>query len=128
MTTKTVDKQQLLHYVSEIVVLFGLVFWFQRKVAVLNNHIDDLEQRMDEQDEIIRKHDNIIQKMLKSQTLAPVQAIAPNALANTRPPTPVSTPVSPTVYTPEPEPVRPTLTEQSSVLDEEIKTELAELQ
>ena len=57
------NKQQLVHIASEVVVAIGLVFYFSQKNKKLMSHIEDLAQRLEEQEDIIQKHDQMIQRL-----------------------------------------------------------------
>ena len=60
------ENKQMLHIISEIIVLIGLTFYFNQKNKKLLNHIEDLAQRLEEQEELIQKHENIIIKLVSS--------------------------------------------------------------
>lgn len=59
------NKQQMFHVASEIVVLVGITFYFNQKNKKLMGHIEDLSQRVEEQEDIIQKHEQIIRKLLE---------------------------------------------------------------
>ena len=56
------NKQQLVHIVSEVVVLLGITFYFSQQNKKLMGHIEDLAQQVEEQNDIIIAQE----KMLKS--------------------------------------------------------------
>jgi hypothetical protein len=62
--SKLVENKQLIHIVSEVVVLFGLTYYFSQKNKKLLEHIEDLAQRVEDQEDIIQKHDKIIQQLM----------------------------------------------------------------
>jgi hypothetical protein len=70
MTKLFENKQQILHIVTEVIALIALTFYFSQKNKKMMSHIEDLSQRLEEQEEIIQKHDKIIEKLqaqLKAQ-------------------------------------------------------------
>ena len=56
----------MVHIVSEVIVLIGLTFYFNQKNKKLMNHIEDLAQRIEEQEDLLQKHENIIKKLVAS--------------------------------------------------------------
>jgi hypothetical protein len=60
------NKQQMIHIASEIIVLIGLTFYFNQKNKKLLGHIEDLAQRIEEQEDILQKHEQMLQKLLGS--------------------------------------------------------------
>jgi hypothetical protein len=64
--SQILENKQMIHIVSEVVVLIGLTFYFNQKNKKLLNHIEDLAQRIEEQEDLIQKHENIIKKLVSS--------------------------------------------------------------
>jgi len=62
--SKLFDNKQLVHIGSEIVVLLGLTFYFSSKNKKLSGHIDELAQRLEEQEDHIQKLESTIQQQL----------------------------------------------------------------
>ncbi len=58
------NKYQIIHIVSEVVVLAGLFFYINTKNKKLINRINELTQRLEEQEDIIQKHENMILKLI----------------------------------------------------------------
>ena len=58
------NKQLMIHVVSEVVVLVGITFYFNQKNKTLLAHIEELAQRVEEQEDLLQKHDQIIQKII----------------------------------------------------------------
>ena len=58
------ENKQMIHIVSEIVVLVGLTFYFNQKNRKLMSHIEDLAQKIEEQEDLLQKHEEIIKKMV----------------------------------------------------------------
>ena len=54
----------MIHVVSEVVVLVGLTFYFNQKNKKLVAHIEDLAQRVEEQEDLLQKHDQIIKQIV----------------------------------------------------------------
>lgn len=54
----------MIHIASEIVVVIGLTFYFNQKNKKLMSHIEDLSQRIEEQEDILQKHEKVIRKLL----------------------------------------------------------------
>ena len=69
------NKQQMVHIASEIVVLFGLTFYFNQKNKKLMSHIEDLAQKVEEQDDLLQKHEQVIKKMIDFINQNPPQPV-----------------------------------------------------
>ena len=54
----------MIHIASEIVVIIGLTFYFNQKNKKLMSHIEDLSQRIEEQEDLLQKHEQVIRKMV----------------------------------------------------------------
>ena len=61
--TKLLDNKQIIHIVSEIVIILGITFYFSQKNKKMMNHINDLTQRIEEQEDILQKHEQMIAKL-----------------------------------------------------------------
>jgi uncharacterized coiled-coil protein SlyX len=57
------DNKQLVHIASEVVILLGVVFYFSSKNKKLLSHIEELSQRVEEQEDSIQKLNETVQKM-----------------------------------------------------------------
>ena len=64
--SQILENKQMVHIVSEVIVLIGLTFYFNQKNKKLLNHIEDLAQRIEEQEDLLQKHENIIKKLVAS--------------------------------------------------------------
>ena len=64
--SQILENKQMIHIVSEVVVLIGLTFYFNQKNKKLLNHIEDLAQRIEEQEDLLQKHETIIKKLVSS--------------------------------------------------------------
>jgi len=60
------ENKQMIHIASEIVVVIGLTFYFNQKNKKLMGHIQDLSQRIEEQEDLLQKHAEIIKKLSES--------------------------------------------------------------
>ena len=63
--TSFIENKQLIHVATEIVVGLSVTFYFNQQNKKLKSYIDVLSQRIEEQEEEIQKHSEIIEKLLK---------------------------------------------------------------
>lgn len=63
--TSFIENKQLIHVATEIVVGLSVTFYFNQQNKKLKSYIDDLFQRIEQQEEEIQKHTEIIEKLLK---------------------------------------------------------------
>jgi hypothetical protein len=64
--SKLLQNPQIIHIISEAVVIIGITFYFSQKTKKLMNHINDLTQRLEDQEDIIQKHEQLILKLMNS--------------------------------------------------------------
>jgi hypothetical protein len=57
------NKTTLIHIASEIIVIIGISFYFSQKNKKLMGHINDLIQRIEDQEDIIQKHEQLINNL-----------------------------------------------------------------
>ena len=57
------ENKQMIHIASEIIVLGGLIYYFNQKNKKLLSHIQDLSHKIEQQEVILQKHEEIIRKM-----------------------------------------------------------------
>jgi Txe/YoeB family toxin of Txe-Axe toxin-antitoxin module len=57
------EKPQIIHIIAEAVVFIGITLYFTQKNKKLMNHINDLMQRLEDQEDIIQKHEQMIVKL-----------------------------------------------------------------
>ena len=57
------ENKQLVHIISEVIVLIGLTFYFSSKNKKLMGHIEELAQRLEEQEDHIQKLENSVQQL-----------------------------------------------------------------
>lgn len=130
--SQILENKQMIHIVSEVVVLIGLTFYFNQKNKKLLNHIEDLAQRIEEQEDLIQKHENIIKKLVSSINELHAnnlpQALPKNVMKKPVPNTPLpktSPKVSPKVSSPTSLPPQPSQMEmptQSSQMKMSMET------
>ena len=58
--------KQVLHAVAEVIILSGLVYYFNQQNKKIFLHIENLSQRVEEQEDIIQKHEIVIKKLSES--------------------------------------------------------------
>jgi hypothetical protein len=63
--SKILDNKQIVHIAAEVVVLLGITFFFSQKNKKIMNHINDLSQRIEDQEDIIQKYEQIISNLSK---------------------------------------------------------------
>ena len=74
------QNKQIAHVATEIVVLLGITFYFSSKNKKLLEHIEDLSQRLEDQEDSIQKHDQIIKQLVQivnNRNVQPQQHRAP---------------------------------------------------
>ena len=59
----TENKQLMIHIASEVVVLVGITFYFNQKNKKLTAHLEDLVQRVEEQEDLLQKHEQMIKQL-----------------------------------------------------------------
>jgi chromosome segregation ATPase len=64
------ENKQLVHIVSEVVVLIGLTFYFSSKNKKLMGHVEELAQRIEDQEDHIQKLENTVQQLSNAMTQA----------------------------------------------------------
>jgi hypothetical protein len=156
--SKLLENKQMVHIASEVVVLIGLTFYFSQKNKKLMGHIEDFALRLEEQDDIIQKHEQLIQRLANAvqqlqqnqvtvspvnspvkrerSRVAPVQSRRPTKPVHSAPP--LKNPSPPKPVTPkihfdskiyqEPEHVYDSRSDSEEDLDKELLEELGDLQ
>ena len=64
--SKLLENKQIIHIATEVVVLIGLTFYFSSKNKKLMEHIEDLSQRLEDQEDLIQKHEQIIRQLVQA--------------------------------------------------------------
>ena len=67
------NKSFLIHVTCEVVVLSVLIFWVSRKTNNLWEQIDDLSQRLEDQEEKIDNHERIIKQLIDTLNKTRIQ-------------------------------------------------------
>lgn len=114
------NKQQVIHVASEIVALVGLTFYFNQKNKKLLGHIEDLAQRVEEQEDLLQKHEAMIRKLCEILNQHPPPQAAPpgRPLARNKPDRPRKAASAPPP-TPPPPPSEPQESEDDLVYSED---------
>ena len=81
--SKLLENKQLLHVASEVVILVSLVYYINQKNKKLMGYIEDLVQRIEEQDDMINRHEQFIKNYLSIANQKNVQQ--PNIQTNIQP-------------------------------------------
>lgn len=53
-----------LHIIAEIIALCGIVVYFSQKNAALTKHLEELSARVEEHEDILAKHDEVLKKII----------------------------------------------------------------
>jgi predicted O-linked N-acetylglucosamine transferase (SPINDLY family) len=64
--SKLFENKQIIHIATEVVVLLGITFYFSQKNKKLLEHIEDLSQRLEDQEDMIQKHEQIIKQLVQA--------------------------------------------------------------
>ena len=75
------QNKQIAHVATEIVVLIGLTFYFSSKNKKLLEHIEDLSQRLEDQEDTIQKHEQIINELVKLVNRPKLQPVVQQPVA-----------------------------------------------
>ena len=57
------NKTFLIHIAAEIIIIIGVSFYFSQKNKKLMGHINDLIQRIEDQEDMIQKHEQLINNL-----------------------------------------------------------------
>lgn len=60
---KLIDNKQMVHIISEVVVMLGMTFYFSSKNKQLQGYIDELSQRLEEQEDRVHKLEGTLQQL-----------------------------------------------------------------
>lgn len=124
------NKQQLIHIASEFIIIIAVVYYFSSKNRKLLQYIEDLSQRLDEHEEVIKKQEKLINKLLSINYQPPTDTKKkpkqpPQPQQPQQPPKNSLTKL--TVPTEESATVEEIVDDESVILDKEIEEELREL-
>ena len=74
--SKLLENKQIIHIVTEIIAAIVIIFYFSSKYKKLLGHIEDLSQRLEEQEDIIQKHELIIKQLVHAiNNRGPITAV-----------------------------------------------------
>jgi len=65
----SIGKQQIIHIVSEVVIITGISIYFQLKVRNLNNDIERMKNKIEQQDQVIQNHEQLLLKIMSNVDL-----------------------------------------------------------
>jgi predicted RND superfamily exporter protein len=60
------DTKQILHIITEIIVVVSITIYFVNKNNQMLKHIEELEAKIKQQEEILQNHDNLILKIMNT--------------------------------------------------------------
>lgn len=63
--SKILENKQMIHIAAEVIVILGITFYFSQKNKKIMNHINDLSQRLEDQEDVIQKYEQIITTLSK---------------------------------------------------------------
>jgi len=126
---RILENKQIIHMVSEVVIIASISYFFYQKNRKLSQEIENLTQLLQEQQNILEKHENLIKKLLDNQSYQQAVMHKPKLAEKVKP-------IRREVVLPikEEEPVPPRVVrldepeeKNDSDLDDEIQSELNEL-
>ena len=65
---RILEHKQIIHVVSEVVIIASVSYFFYQKNRKLSQEIENLAQLLQEQQNILDKHENLIKKLLDNQS------------------------------------------------------------
>ena len=66
--SKLFENKQLIHIASELILVAGVSLYFYKQNKNLSDEIEELSNKLEEQDETIKKHDIILKQLLNKQS------------------------------------------------------------
>lgn len=69
----------VIHIIIEVAALCGVAVYFSNKISVLTKQVEDLNHRLEEQEETIQKHEEILKKLIaiRQQQVASYRSASP---------------------------------------------------
>ena len=64
---RILEHKQIIHVVSEVVIIASVSYFFYQKNRKLSQEIENLAQLLQEQQNMLEKHENLIKKLLQNQ-------------------------------------------------------------
>jgi hypothetical protein len=83
--SKLLEHKQIIHIATEIVALIGIIFYFSSKNKKLLEHIEDLSQRLEDQEDLIQKHEQIIRQLVQAVNKVPQLSTKTSTKTSTKP-------------------------------------------
>jgi hypothetical protein len=83
--SKLLENKQIIHIATEIVAMVGIVFYFSSKNKKLLVHIEDLSQRLEDQENLIQRHEQIIKQLVQTinnRVIPPTHQTQPVSVKN----------------------------------------------
>jgi hypothetical protein len=120
------NKPLLIHVACEVVVLGVLIFWIHRKTSNLWDQVDELSQRLEDQEDTIQNHSRLIKEIIQMLNNQRVQTKSQSIKPPPHNRPPVKRPQPPPQIE-EPD-FEDEFNETESDMDEALKDELAELE
>jgi len=77
------NNKQAVHVISEIVTLVGITFYFNHQNKKLKHYIDDLTERLNDQETLLEKHDKLIRLLMNKRN--PLKNINDDSEINEKP-------------------------------------------
>ena len=65
---RILEHKQIIHVVSEVVIIASVSYFFYQKNRKLSQEIENLTQLLQEQQNTLDKHENLIKKLLDNQS------------------------------------------------------------
>ena len=103
-TKSSFMNRNVIHIACEIVAFTGIVIYFYKRTKTLENQIKELATRLEEQDENIKKHEDILKKIVanmnsnkKTEPVTVKRMVPVPVLVKKAEPVPVKKPQPPTV-------------------------------
>ena len=114
-------KQLIIHVACEVVVFGVLIFWIHKRTSSLSLQIEELTQRVDDQEEKLQNHERILKQMTEM-----INKRGSHSKPSSAPKTESSKPHK--KPKPEKKVEETQIEETESEMDERIRDELAELE
>jgi len=70
--SKLIENKQLIHIVSEVIVIAGISFYFHKQNNKLSSDIEDLTKRVEAAEDLISKQDIVIRNLISHVNTIPV--------------------------------------------------------
>jgi len=61
------NNEKWIHIAAEVIVIGGVIFWFSQKHKALMQHLENLAQRIEAQDELLQRHDQVLKMIMSGE-------------------------------------------------------------